>query len=79
MESANITEREREVLILVAQNYSTREIAEKLGISPRTVNVHRGNAMRALRIHGTAAIVRFAIEQGWIAVTLAVAREERAA
>jgi DNA-binding NarL/FixJ family response regulator len=59
-----LTEREREVLILVAQGNSTREIAETLHISPNTVDVHRAHLMRKLDLHNIAAISAFAVRHG---------------
>ena len=61
-----ITDREREVLILVAQSMSSRQIAEKLGVSLRTVTTHRERLMRKLDVHTTAALVRYASENGFV-------------
>ncbi|MBN2731043.1 MAG: response regulator transcription factor [Balneolaceae bacterium] len=58
----NITDREREILKLVVAGYSSPQIAEKLFISPRTVDTHRNNLMQKLDIHNTASLVRFALE-----------------
>ncbi len=59
-----LTPRERQVLQLVAQGHTTREIATLLTISPKTVEVHRGNAMKKLDLHNTADVVRFAQRYG---------------
>jgi two-component system, NarL family, response regulator LiaR len=59
-----LTEREREVLILVAQGHSTRKIAETLQISPNTVDVHRAHLMRKLDLHSVAAISAYAVRHG---------------
>ncbi len=56
-----LTLREREVLILVAQGYTNNEIARILGISPKTVDVHRTRMMKKLNLHSVAEIVRYAI------------------
>lgn len=59
-----LTEREREVLTLVAQGLSTKEIAARLDISPRTVDTHRANLMRKLDLRTVAHLTRFAIDEG---------------
>ena len=59
-----LTEREREILQLVAEGHSTKEIATKLGISAKTVDNHRTNLMRKLNIHDVASLTRHAMEQG---------------
>jgi DNA-binding NarL/FixJ family response regulator len=59
-----LTEREREVLKLVAEGHSTKEIADKLSISAKTVDNHRTNLMRKLNIHDVASLTRHAMEQG---------------
>lgn len=56
---AHLTPREREVLLLVAQSHSSKEVAAKLSISIKTAENHRTNLMRKLGIHDTAALVRF--------------------
>ncbi len=56
-----LTLREREVLILVAQGYTNKEIARILGISPKTVDVHRTRMMKKLNLHNVADIVRYAV------------------
>lgn len=59
-----LSEREREVLVLVAQGSTSREIAARLGISPRTAETHRANLQRKLGLRGQAELVRFALESG---------------
>jgi DNA-binding NarL/FixJ family response regulator len=56
--------REREVLELVARGSTSREIALRLGISPRTAETHRANLQRKLGLRGQAELVRFALESG---------------
>jgi len=56
---SHLTPREREVLLLVAQSHSSKEVAAKLCISVKTAENHRTNLMRKLGIHDTAALVRF--------------------
>jgi len=64
---ASVTDREREVLILVAEGYTNRQIAEMLGISPKTVDVHRTNLMRKLNLHNRVEVTRYAIRHGLVA------------
>lgn len=58
---AVLTPREREVLLLVAQSHSSKEVSAKLGVSIKTAENHRNNLMRKLGLHDTAALVRLAI------------------
>jgi DNA-binding NarL/FixJ family response regulator len=59
-----LSSREREVLKLVAEGYKTREIAEYLSLSEKTVEKHRANMMRKLDLHGVSAVTTYAIENG---------------
>ncbi len=61
-----ITRRERQVLKLITEGLNNTEIAERLFISPRTVDTHRTNMMQKLKIKKTAALVRYAMEKGLI-------------
>ncbi len=61
-----LSDREREILVLVAQGRSTREIAELLHISPNTVDVHRARLMRKLDLHSIAEISAFAVRRGLV-------------
>lgn len=61
-----LTEREREILQLVAEGHSTKAIAVKLGISAKTVDNHRTNLMRKLDIHDVASLTRHALEHGLV-------------
>jgi DNA-binding NarL/FixJ family response regulator len=63
-----LTEREREVLQLVAEGYSTREIAERLVISVKTVESHRANLMNKLNIHNIAGLTKYAIGKGLVSL-----------
>jgi DNA-binding NarL/FixJ family response regulator len=65
--SATLSEREREVVQLVAHGYSNKEIAEKLGVSVKTIETYRYRATDKLGLHGRADLVRYAIDQGWLA------------
>jgi two-component system response regulator NreC len=57
-----LTDREREVLKLLADGLSPKEIAARLGLSLKTVDVHKTNLMRKLDIHTRAGLVKYAIE-----------------
>ncbi len=61
-----LTQREREILKLIAEGYKNKEIAEQLFISLKTVEKHRSNLMRKLDLHNTAALTTFAMEKGII-------------
>jgi DNA-binding NarL/FixJ family response regulator len=56
-----LTGRERQVLKLIAEGYSTKECATILGVSVKTADSHRTRLMRKLGIHGTAGLVRYAV------------------
>ena len=58
----SITNREREILGLLTEGLTSSEIASKLYISPRTVEKHRTNLLKKLKLKNTAALVRFAME-----------------
>lgn len=62
-----LTERERQVLVLVAEGKSTRQAAQQLGISYKTVESHRSRVLEKLGVHETASMVRYAIRAGLIA------------
>ena len=61
-----LSEREEEVLRMIAWGYSNKEIAARLDVSVKTVEAHKANAMRKLDMRGRIDIVRFAILQGWM-------------
>jgi len=63
---AILTERELEVLRLLALGYSNPEIAKQMFVSPRTVETHRANLQRKLGISGRPDLVRYALERGVI-------------
>ena len=62
----SLTPRQREVLQLVAEGQSAKQIASTLGISPRTVEFHKYQAMEALGLHTNAELVHFAIKHGLV-------------
>lgn len=57
----NLTEREKQILRLIVEGCSNKEMAERMGISVRTVETHRANLLRALGVDSAAALVRYAI------------------
>jgi DNA-binding NarL/FixJ family response regulator len=61
-----LTDRERQVLQLVAEGKSTKEVAVVLGVSVKTAESHRSRIMEKLDTHGTAGLVRYAIRRGLI-------------
>jgi RNA polymerase sigma factor (sigma-70 family) len=60
----SLTNREREVMLLVAEGLTNREIGERLEISPRTVETHRERVMSKLRVRSVAELTRFVVEHG---------------
>ncbi len=67
-----LTARQREILILIAEGKSTKQIAGNLNISVKTVETHRAQLTERLDIHDVAGLVRFAIRAGLIKVALAL-------
>ncbi|MCJ7619087.1 MAG: response regulator transcription factor [Anaerolineae bacterium] len=63
-----LTDREREVLQLIAEGNSTRDIAELLHMSAKTAETHRARLMRKLDIHSTAELTQYAIRKGVISL-----------
>lgn len=59
-----LSNREKEVLHFVAKEYTNQEIAEKINISLRTVETHKRNLIKKLRVKNVVGLVRFALEQG---------------
>jgi DNA-binding NarL/FixJ family response regulator len=65
-----LTPREQEVMRLLAEGLSSKEVAEKLFISPKTVENHRANIMNKLDLHNTIELIRYAAKLGLIDVDL---------
>jgi DNA-binding NarL/FixJ family response regulator len=61
-----LTERQVEVLILVAEGHRTREIAKRLRLSVKTVESHRGEIMKRLKMHDVVSLVRYAMRVGLV-------------
>lgn len=64
--SAALSEREADVMRLIAQGYSNKEIAAQLNLSIKTVETYKARAMEKLRLDSRVAIVRYAVQQGWL-------------
>jgi DNA-binding NarL/FixJ family response regulator len=65
--NSRITRREKEILGLLTEGLTSAEIANRLYISPRTVDTHRTNLLHKLNLKNTAALVRYAIENKYAA------------
>lgn len=59
-----LTSKEREILQLIAEGFSSKKIAEQFKLSLNTVHVHRNNIMRKLNIHKQAELIRYALKEG---------------
>lgn len=62
----NLTQREKEVLKLVGEGYSSTEIGKLLSVSPKTIDKHRSNIMNKLNLHSATALTAYAIEKGLV-------------
>ncbi len=62
-----LTDREQEVMKLIAEGYRTKDIAARLTLSPRTVETHRTNLMKKLALTSVSAVTAYAIANGIIA------------
>jgi DNA-binding NarL/FixJ family response regulator len=61
-----LSEREVEIMILLAEGFSNKEIADKLFISPRTIDTHKANIMSKLELNSSVDLVKYAIKHGYI-------------
>jgi DNA-binding NarL/FixJ family response regulator len=61
-----LSEREREILQLIAESHSNKDVAELLSISPATVETHRAHILQKLDLHSTAQLVRYAVRRGMV-------------
>ena len=68
-EDEHLTTREREVLKLIAEGLSNKDIADRLFVSIRTIEHHRAHLMRKLNIKSTASLVKYAIRKGFTSST----------
>src|SRR3970282_30887 len=65
-ETSLLTPREKEILRLIADGYTNREIAERLVLSPSTVHSHRNNLMRKLDLNTQHGLIQYARDRGWV-------------
>ncbi len=63
---ANLSDREAEVLRLIAWGHINKEVAARLNVSVKTVEVHKANGMRKMGMKSRVDIVRYALLQGWL-------------
>ena len=63
-EHPDLTDREIEIVRLIAEGMNNREIAERLSISVKTVDTHRGNILEKLNVHNTGELIKYAIRKG---------------
>lgn len=66
VQKEDLSEREKEVLILLAQGLTLKEVAQQLFISSKTVEFHRGNAFRKLGFQNRSDLVKYAVKKGWV-------------
>ena len=64
--TTDLTDREAQVLRLIAAGHAHKEIAARLSLSAKTVDAHKANAMRKLNLHGRIDIIKYAVLQGWL-------------
>lgn len=63
---SELTARELEIVRLIADSYTAKEIAQMLCISPKTVDAHRGHILKKLGMRDRVALIRYAIRRGWV-------------
>ncbi len=63
-----LTSREQEVMMLLAEGRTVREVAVDLALSVKTIEAHKLNLMRKLDIHDRASLIEYAVKQGMVAV-----------
>lgn len=64
--ASRLTPREREVVQLVAEGRTSKDIAARLGLSVKTIEAHRANAMRKLDLHSSTELVLYAVRNRWV-------------
>jgi DNA-binding NarL/FixJ family response regulator len=62
----SLTDREREVFHLAVEGFSNPQIAERLSLSPRTVEMHRGNLLKKLGVNSQTDLVKYALKRGLV-------------
>lgn len=65
-ELESLTQRQREVLQLIAEGWATRDIATRLGLSVKTIETHRAHLMQRLKVDSVARLVRYAVSVGLV-------------
>jgi len=63
---ADLSERETEVVRLTAYGYTNKEVAAQMGVSIKTADTYKARAMEKLGLHSRAALVRYALQRGWL-------------
>ncbi|MCG3117754.1 MAG: response regulator transcription factor [Candidatus Manganitrophus sp. SA1] len=66
MKYKKLSKREKEVLCLVADGHTNRQVAERLGIKIKTVETHRANIMNKLALRNLSQLVKYAIREGFV-------------
>ena len=64
--TTELSEREAQVLRLIAAGHAHKEIAARLSLSAKTVDAHKANAMRKLNLNGRIDVIKYAVLQGWL-------------
>ena len=71
---AKLSEREREVLQLIAEGHATADIAQRLHVSRKTIETHRKNIMTKLELHSVAELTKLAVREGITSLDAAAGR-----
>ena len=61
-----LSEREAEVVRLTAQGFTSKEMAQALGLSPRTLETYKARAMSKLNLRSRSELIRYALRSGWL-------------
>lgn len=63
-----LSSREQQVLVLIAEGYTNKTIAQEFNVSVRTVETHRENVMRKLDLHSVAELTKYALSEGFVSL-----------
>ena len=66
MENGILSQREKQILSMIAEDFTNKEIADRLGISVKTIDCHRARIKEKLNTTGVAGMVRYAIRTGLV-------------
>jgi DNA-binding NarL/FixJ family response regulator len=66
MPAVSLSEREAEVIRLIAEGHTSKEMAQALGLSPRTLETYKARAMSKLNLRTRAELIRYALRSGWL-------------